>query len=929
MTLHTLYNPFTQNLDLVESGGSSALMTLTGNTGGAISAVAGNIDIIGTGSLSFAGTAGTLTLTDSGTSAITIDLHVSAQGNNATGTGSLSRPYLTAAKAFDVAAAGSPTITKNYSIYLHGIVTEAVATPPQITPFTHLIGDGSRHNLNSNVMVLRSTWSAVTNAPFEFRNIDYAGQTIVLDTTSFADTNTRLFYWYNCKFVENTAIAGATLDLAAPLNTTFHKFFDCIGNDPVSGASAQLNITVGGAYYASGGSFPRLNVSSTNSLTITTVSVLGVVLADAFNADATAGTSIMLSISGSDAATNLTQALLIGDVAGVTLIQDSEGINRNAISFSGLGGIMYKSWAQLMQADFQGFPVNYVPATPPTGFDRSIEQFFEGIDTGLHIISVDYHVSAQGNNSTGTGAITNPFLTAQKAMSVITTAADYSASKNYNIYLHGVVTESTNLGIVPFCHLIGDGSLHSLGGHSIIFAATIWGASNQFFTFQNIDYTGQALSLAAAGFANNVRYIKFQNCIGGTFAFTAPSTATVYVFQNDLTTNPFLGGNGTLTGNGGAYMFTGASNFDTVTLTNSNGQTNGAFESNILPRIISCNSNGSGQLSTYIFASDSQINGTGVTMNASANSCVLFTDTSIPNASITLLNGATVTLSTQAQMLLPGFTPTNYTPSTATTGYPTSVKNHLQGIDSALGTVVTSQYDPGFINKMPLTRTGATTVSIGIGKATDSANSYNFSVGSPITLTITSSGAGGLDTGSYATDTWYYVYVIAKADNTTSGVFSTNGTSPTLPSGYTKFRLIGTCRSATVGTVIKFFYQTGNSNARTYYWDDEDTSQQVLDNGNAVIGAPGTVDCRPVMSPLSQEGQLQYDYVPFNASNAFNISSPDDSDLAMTTTTGQVMGQVQSGVVPIWANSTQQISYFVSSTSDSLDLQGVSYVEYV
>lgn len=907
-----------QSGSLISSGGSgSGVLTLTGNTGGAIGPDgSGNINVVGTGDIAIAGSGNTLSVSGPNTGAITIDIHVSAQGNNTTGTGSISKPYLTAAKAFDVANAGSPTASKNYSIYLHGVVTETAATPPQITPFTHLIGDGSRHNLNGNVMILRAGVWAGSDIPFDFRNIDYAGQSITLDLFPYANSNVKMFNWYDVKFVEDTSIAGATVNLTSNTNS-FHRFFNCTGNDNVSGAAAALNIN-GGNYYWFGGSSPTLTGIATN--TGNTYYTYGTMLPALMSISGS-----IINIFGCDPNTNTTTLTLTDSV----LKQDSSGVNRFNINLVGSSFVNYTSWAQLINVDFSANPVNYAVATPPTGFDPSVQQFLVGLDTALHIISVDMHVSAQGSDTTGSGAITNPYATASKALSVIVTAADYSATKNYNVYLHGVVTETGNVGIVPFCHMIGDGSLHNLNGHSIVFASTIWGASNQFFTFQNIDYTAQTISLAAAAFANNVRYVKFQNCIGGLFAFTGPSTATSYVFQNDLTTNPFLGGNGTLTGNGGSYYFTGASNFDTVTLTSSNGQTNASFEANILPRAISCNSNGSGQLTTYIFASDSQINGTAVTMNASADNCVLITDTSIPNASITLLNGATVTLTTQAQMLLPGFTPVNYTPTTATTGYPTSVKNHFQGIDNAFGSVVTSQYDPGFIYGMPLTRTGNTTVSIGIGKATDSANSYNFNVSSPITLTITSSGAGGLDTGSYATNTWYYIYVIAKPDNTTSGVFSTNGTSPTLPSGYTKFRLIGACRSASSGTVIKFFYQRGNSNQRTYYWDNGDPSQQVLSGGNAVVGAPGTVDCRSIMSPLSEEGQLQYSYVPNTASNSFNISSPDDPTSPMTITTGQVMGQTQAAQVAIWANSTQQISYFVSNASDSLSLQGVSYIEYV
>lgn len=55
---------------------------------------------------------------------------------------------------------------------------------------------------------------------------------------------------------------------------------------------------------------------------------------------------------------------------------------------------------------------------------------------------------------------------------------------------------------------------------------------------------------------------------------------------------------------------------------------------------------------------------------------------------------------------------------------------------------------------------------------------------------ITVSGAGGLDTGSEAGSTFYYVYAIHNG-TLTKGLLSTSGTSPNLPSGYTYFGLIG------------------------------------------------------------------------------------------------------------------------------------------
>lgn len=61
-----------------------------------------------------------------------------------------------------------------------------------------------------------------------------------------------------------------------------------------------------------------------------------------------------------------------------------------------------------------------------------------------------------------------------------------------------------------------------------------------------------------------------------------------------------------------------------------------------------------------------------------------------------------------------------------------------------------------------------------------------------VTVDMTASGANGLDTGSEASGTWYYVWLIYNG-TTVAGLFSTSATAPTLPSGYTFKALIGQC----------------------------------------------------------------------------------------------------------------------------------------
>ena len=81
---------------------------------------------------------------------------------------------------------------------------------------------------------------------------------------------------------------------------------------------------------------------------------------------------------------------------------------------------------------------------------------------------------------------------------------------------------------------------------------------------------------------------------------------------------------------------------------------------------------------------------------------------------------------------------------------------------------------------------------------------------------INTSGANGLDTGTLASSTWYYVWVIYNpSTSTTAALFSASATSPTLPSGYTFAARVGTVR--TDGTGSKYLLPTIQRGSRVQY----------------------------------------------------------------------------------------------------------------
>jgi len=91
-------------------------------------------------------------------------------------------------------------------------------------------------------------------------------------------------------------------------------------------------------------------------------------------------------------------------------------------------------------------------------------------------------------------------------------------------------------------------------------------------------------------------------------------------------------------------------------------------------------------------------------------------------------------------------------------------------------------------------------------------------VPSAITLDITTSGLGGLDTGSETADTWYYIWLIKdQFTGTVAGLLSASSVSPTLPVGFTIKRLVGAVRNDGSGDFLQFTQIDSSVEYKDYY----------------------------------------------------------------------------------------------------------------
>lgn len=104
-------------------------------------------------------------------------------------------------------------------------------------------------------------------------------------------------------------------------------------------------------------------------------------------------------------------------------------------------------------------------------------------------------------------------------------------------------------------------------------------------------------------------------------------------------------------------------------------------------------------------------------------------------------------------------------------------------------------------------------IDIAVGEARDSTNAVDMVLSSALTKRldaawVVGTNQGGLDTGTIANNT-YHVHLIKRTDGTVSDVlFSLSATAPTMPSGYTYFRRIGSIVRSSIG--IWQFSQRGD-----------------------------------------------------------------------------------------------------------------------
>ena len=126
------------------------------------------------------------------------------------------------------------------------------------------------------------------------------------------------------------------------------------------------------------------------------------------------------------------------------------------------------------------------------------------------------------------------------------------------------------------------------------------------------------------------------------------------------------------------------------------------------------------------------------------------------------------------------------------------------------------------------------TLQIAVGSCRSDDDTTDLVLTGTENAVLSSSGAGGLDTGSESSSTGYYLWLIYNPGTLDyAAMFSESATSPTMPSGYTKKRLVGYSYNTSSSNLLEF-KMTGDGRERIVQYDESRSSTlRVLSSGTA------------------------------------------------------------------------------------------------
>lgn len=210
---------------------------------------------------------------------------------------------------------------------------------------------------------------------------------------------------------------------------------------------------------------------------------------------------------------------------------------------------------------------------------------------------------------------------------------------------------------------------------------------------------------------------------------------------------------------------------------------------------------------------------------------------------------------------------------------------------------------PGQIFGLTLSTAGSSaTFSIAAGSASDKTNSDSIILAAALSKTTSAwavgSGNGGLDTGAIANSTWYHAHLIKRIDTgVVDALVSLSATAPTMPTGYTLSRRLGSMKTNGSAQWASFI-QRGDD----FYIAEVNDFQPTTTSAMTLraLSVPSGVVVQPKMRTASTGGSAN--------STVLRVAPAGDSALYRTV----VHNDIGSGI-----NSNTQASAFEGPPTDT------------
>jgi hypothetical protein len=184
---------------------------------------------------------------------------------------------------------------------------------------------------------------------------------------------------------------------------------------------------------------------------------------------------------------------------------------------------------------------------------------------------------------------------------------------------------------------------------------------------------------------------------------------------------------------------------------------------------------------------------------------------------------------------------------------------------------------------------------------------------------------GGLDTGTVAADTWYHCYAIYNpVSKNVDFLFSTSASSPTLPTGYTKKKRVGSILTNSSSNILGFIQKE-----KHFYYKDP-----ILDFS---VSSSASRTNQTISTPLGFKSIAFANVYWSGTGRDTYFSSPEATDLAPSSTVSplislsNIAGLADTGLgfgdFQVMTDSSSQISLRSSGTGATIRFATLGYID--